>query len=60
MLIGTLKSDLPETNSPKSTRIGNTRVVIGAGDQSRTNPRAPQAMPVLDVKEIDHTGIACR
>ncbi|CAN5813167.1 hypothetical protein BH18ACI5_BH18ACI5_27110 [soil metagenome] len=60
VLIGTLKSDLPETNSPKSTRIGNTRVVIGAGEQSRTNPRAPQSMPVLDVKEIEHTGVNCR
>jgi len=60
VLIGTLKSDLPETNSPKSTQIGNTRVVIGAGEQSRTNPMAPHSMPVLDVKEIEHTGVNCR
>lgn len=60
VLIGTLKSDLPETNSPKSTRIGKTRVIIGAGGQSRTNPMAPQSMPVLDVKEIEHTGVNCR
>ena len=60
VLIGTLKSDLPETNSPKSARIGNTRVVIGAGEQSRTNPMAPPSMPVLDVKEIEHTGVNCR
>ena len=60
VLIGTLKSDLPETNSPKSTRIGNTRITIGAGEQSRTNPNAPHAIPVLDVKEIEHTGVTCR
>jgi hypothetical protein len=60
VLIGILKSDLPETNSPKSTRIGNTRITIGAGDQSRTNPMAPPSMPVLDVKEIEHTGTNCR
>ena len=60
VLIGTLKSDLPETNSPKSKRFGNTRVTIGVGQQSRTNPDAPPAMPVLDVKEIEHTGVSCR
>ena len=60
VLIGTLKSDLPGTNSPKSKQFGNTRITIGAGQQSRTNPDAPPSMPVLDVKEIEHTGTNCR
>jgi len=60
VLIGTLKSDLPETNSPRSKRLGNTRITIGVGQQSRTNPGAPQSMPVLEVKQIEHTGMNCR
>ena len=60
ILTGRLKSDLPNPNTPRSKQIGNTRITVGVGDQPRTDPRAPQFMPALEVKEIEHTGITCR
>lgn len=60
VLIGILKSDLPESNAPRGKRLGNTRITIGVGVQPRTDPRSYEAMPVLEVKEIEHTGASCR
>jgi hypothetical protein len=60
VLIGVLKSDLPETNAPRGKRLGNTRITIGVGPQPRTDPQRPEAMPVLDVQQIEHTGATCR
>ena len=60
VITGRLKSDLPNANTPRGKRIGNTRITIGVGEQPRTNPREPQYMPALEVKEIDHTGVTCR
>jgi hypothetical protein len=60
VLIGTLKSDLPDANAPRSTRVGNTRITIGAGPQAGSNRDAPPSMPVLSVSEIEHSGMNCR
>jgi hypothetical protein len=57
VITGVLKSDLPNQNAPGGKRIGNTRVVIG--EPPRTDPHAPQFLPALQVKKIDHTGINC-
>lgn len=59
ILTGVLKSDLPNENTPRGKRIGNTRITVGIGEQPRTDPRAPQFMPALQVKEIEHTGASC-
>jgi hypothetical protein len=60
VLIGTLKSDLLDPNSPTSKRVGNTRITIGVAPQAGANPGGSPPMPVLDVKEIEHTGANCR
>ena len=57
VLTGVLKSDLPNQNAPSGKRMGNTRVVIGVAP--RTDPHAPEFLPALQVKKIDHTGINC-
>jgi hypothetical protein len=59
-LTGVLKSDLPNANTPRSKRIGNTRITIGVGESPRTDPRAMEYMPALEVKEIEHSGTTCR
>lgn len=60
VLTGVLKSDLPNANTPRGKWIGNTRITVGIGEQPRTDPREPQFMPALQVKEIEHTGANCR
>jgi hypothetical protein len=60
VLTGRLKSDLPNANTPRGKRIGNTRITIGVGEAPRTDPREPAYMPALEVKEIEHTGLSCR
>ena len=60
ILTGVLKSDLPHQNTARGKRIGNTRITIGVGEQPRTDPAAPQYMPALQVKDIEHTGETCR
>lgn len=59
ILTGILKSDLPDQAGSKGKRIGNTRITIGIGEPPRTDPRKPNFMPVLNVKEIEHTGASC-
>lgn len=60
VLTGVLKSDLPDPNTPRGKRIGNTRITVGIGGQPHPDPRAPQYMPALQVKEVEHTGASCR
>lgn len=68
VLTGTLKSDLPDANAPRETRVGRTRIVIGAGPQSGpeaqrpfgAGSQGPPSFPVLEVKEIEHTGVSCK
>ena len=60
VLTGRLKSDLPNANTPRGKRIGNTRITVGVGEPPRTDPREPAYMPALEVKEIEHTGLSCR
>ena len=60
ILTGILKSDLPDRNPPRGKTVGNTRITIGMGEQPRSDPRAVQYMPVLQVKGIEHTGTSCR
>lgn len=59
VLIGTLKSDLLDPSSLTNKRVGNTKITIGLGPQG-TSRDAPPPMPVLDVKEIEHSGVNCR
>ena len=59
VLVGILKSDLLDPNSPTSKRVGNTRITIGVAPPAGAN-QAPPPMPVLDVREIEHTGANCR
>ena len=56
-LTGVLKTDLPDERKATGTRIGNTSIGIGI-----TNPNAStqRALPVLEVKEFEHTDIKCR
>lgn len=56
-LTGVLKTDLPDERKGTGTRIGNTSIGIGI-----TNPNAStqRALPVLEVKEFEHTDIKCR
>ena len=60
VLTGVLKSDLPDPNTPRGKRIGNTRITVGIGQQPHPDVRAPQYMPALQVKEVEHTGVSCR
>ena len=60
VLVGTLKSDLPETNAPHGKRIGKTRIIIGVGQQSGRDSQRYEPMPALDVTAIEHTGVTCR
>ena len=59
VITGILRSDLPHQNAPRGTRIGNTRVTVGVSDQRGTDPNAPQYMPALQVKQVEHTGSVC-
>jgi hypothetical protein len=60
VLTGILKSELPAGDAPRGKRIGNTGISIGIGRPPRANPAAPTAVPVLDVKEFEHSGVTCR
>jgi hypothetical protein len=60
ILTGVLKSDLPQQNTPRGKLVGNTRITVGVGPQPSNDPNAPQFLPALEVKAIEHTGISCR
>ncbi len=60
VLTGTLKSDLPTPDGRQEKRVGKTRITIGVGQPPRPGSLAQEPMPVLDVKEIEHTGVTCR
>jgi hypothetical protein len=56
-ITGVLKTDLPDERKAVGARIGNTNIGIGM-----VNPHASteRALPVLEVKELEHTDIKCR
>lgn len=56
-IIGVLKTDLPDEKKSVGTRIGNTTVGIG---MINPNASTQRALPVLEVKEFEHTDIKCR
>ena len=60
IVTGILKSDLPQQNTPQGKRVGNTRITVGAGPQPTNDPTAPQYLPALQFKELEHTGVTCR
>ena len=56
-ITGVLKTDLPETGKSFGTTIGNTSVGIGMVNPHGATDRP---LPVLEVKEFEHTGVTCR
>lgn len=58
VLTGVLKTD-PPTTTVRGTRIGKTRIFIGAGASRGMGPEPPPPMPVLEVKELEHTEVSC-
>ena len=56
-ITGVLKTDLPEAGKSFGTRIGNTSVGIGVVNP---NGQTDRPLPVLEVKEFEHTGVTCR
>ena len=59
VVTGILKSDLPQQNTPQGKRVGNTRITVGIGAQPTNDPTAPQYLPALELKELEHTGVTC-
>jgi len=60
IVTGILKSDLPARNTPRGKRVGNTRITVGVGAQPTHDPNVVQYLPVLQVKEVEHTDVNCR
>ena len=60
IVTGILKSDLPQENTPLGKQVGNTRITVGAGAQPTNDPTAPQYLPALQFKALEHTGVTCR
>jgi hypothetical protein len=60
-ITGELRTDLPNSMTTYGKKVGNTRIVIGAGSNRGMNPEPPPPpMPVLKVTSFEHTGISCR
>lgn len=60
ILTGELRTDLPTSTETRGKKIGNTRIVIGAGPSRPMMPQGPPPMPVLKVTSFEHTGVPCR
>ena len=60
IVTGILKSNLPQENTPRGKRVGNTHITVGVGTQPTNDPTAPQYLPALELKELEHTGVPCR
>ena len=60
ILTGELRTDLPTGTETRGKKIGNTRIVIGAGPARPMMPQGPPPMPVLKVTSFEHTGVPCR
>lgn len=56
-ITGVLKTDLPDEKRSVETRVGNTSIGIGMVNPNASTQRA---LPVLEVKEFEHTDIKCR
>ena len=56
-ITGVLKTDLPDEKKSVGGRIGNTSIGIGMVNPNASTQRA---LPVLEVKEFEHTDIKCR
>lgn len=57
-LVGVLKTD-PPTSTGRTTRIGKTRIHIGVGASRGMGNEPPPPMPVLEVKELQHSEVSC-
>ena len=60
IITGELRSDLQPGPETLGKKIGNTRIVIGAGPARPMMPQGPPAMPVLKVTSFEHTSVSCR
>lgn len=60
IITGELRSDLPTHTETRGKKIGNTRIVIGAGPSRPMMPAGPPPMPVLKVTGFEHTDVSCR
>lgn len=60
VITGELRTDLPTHTATRGGKIGNTRIVIGAGPARPMMPEGPPPMPVLKVTSFEHTGVPCR
>lgn len=56
-ITGVLKTDLPDERRKLGTRIGNTRIGVGMVNPNASTQRA---LPVLEVKEFEHSDVRCR
>lgn len=60
VVTGELRTDLPTSTATPGKKIGNTRIVVGAGPSRPMMPDGPPPMPVLKVTSFEHTGVPCR
>jgi hypothetical protein len=60
IITGELRTDLPMGTETLGKKIGNTRIVIGAGPSRPMMPEGPPPMPVLKVTSFEHTSASCR
>ncbi len=58
-ITGVLKSQLMD-GSQRGTRIGNTRIIVGAESSTRGPAAPPEALPVLEAKSFEGSTISCR
>jgi hypothetical protein len=57
-IAGVLKSELPQ-DGQVGTKIGKTRITVGAGPPDRMQRNLPPHRPVLEVKSYEPLAIAC-
>ena len=60
IITGELRTDLPTHTEARGGKIGNTRIVVGAGPSRPMMPDGPPPLPVLKVTSFEHTGLPCR
>lgn len=61
-ITGVLKSKI-DTGATRGRKIGNTRIVVGAGSSIRDRAMMPndqELLPVLEVKSFEGAGLNCR
>ena len=60
VITGELRTEMPTGTQTRGKKIGNTRIVIGAGPSRPMMPEGPPPMPVLKVTSFEHTDVPCR